>query len=326
MFKNMCRVVACASACVAILGFWSSASAAPVEYVKICSDYGAGFYYIPGTDTCLKLSGFVRPDERSNSNGDWGWNVQGLGYLGSVSTSSFGSNFDTNVIGGRAAAGIRLPGQFRLQGDLQGEGTGTYCPLCGERSYFAGGIHVDWNVISNVDIGLFGGFANINPTFSAPKSDYTFLGVEARYFTMNWMVGGQVGRLDVSNGPGTLTDAWFAEGRLRFSVGYMFNVPGLQNLGFGANLGYASGNLSGTAVSAETRHWGLSLGYRFRDTPLTGFVGYHGYTNSIGPLGTVWNEHIVKAGVKVDFGTPGSTVPIEPMAPLPTVLRTMMTF
>lgn len=30
----------------------SSASAAPVEYVKICSLYGAGFEYVPGTDTC----------------------------------------------------------------------------------------------------------------------------------------------------------------------------------------------------------------------------------------------------------------------------------
>ena len=25
----------------------------PVEYVKICSMYGAAFHYIPGTDTCL---------------------------------------------------------------------------------------------------------------------------------------------------------------------------------------------------------------------------------------------------------------------------------
>jgi hypothetical protein len=31
-----------------------------VEYVKICSLYGAGFYYIPGTDTCLKIGGAVR--------------------------------------------------------------------------------------------------------------------------------------------------------------------------------------------------------------------------------------------------------------------------
>ena len=34
--------------------------AKPVQYVKICSLYGAGFYYIPGTDMCLKIGGWVR--------------------------------------------------------------------------------------------------------------------------------------------------------------------------------------------------------------------------------------------------------------------------
>ena len=28
-----------------------------IEYVKICSAYGAGFYYIPGTDICLRVGG-----------------------------------------------------------------------------------------------------------------------------------------------------------------------------------------------------------------------------------------------------------------------------
>jgi len=31
-----------------------------VQYVKVCSLYGEGFYYIPGTDTCLKIGGYVR--------------------------------------------------------------------------------------------------------------------------------------------------------------------------------------------------------------------------------------------------------------------------
>jgi porin-like protein len=34
--------------------------AAPVQYVKICSLYGDGFYYIPGTDTCIKMGGYLR--------------------------------------------------------------------------------------------------------------------------------------------------------------------------------------------------------------------------------------------------------------------------
>ncbi|MDB5571448.1 MAG: hypothetical protein JWN93_2631, partial [Hyphomicrobiales bacterium] len=36
--------------------------AAPVEYVRVCDAYGAGFFYIPGTDTCLKVGGYVRVD------------------------------------------------------------------------------------------------------------------------------------------------------------------------------------------------------------------------------------------------------------------------
>ncbi len=34
--------------------------AKPVEYVKVCSLYGAGYYYMPGTDICIKLGGYVR--------------------------------------------------------------------------------------------------------------------------------------------------------------------------------------------------------------------------------------------------------------------------
>jgi hypothetical protein len=33
-----------------------------VDYVRICSLYGDGFFYIPGTDTCIKLGGYSRAD------------------------------------------------------------------------------------------------------------------------------------------------------------------------------------------------------------------------------------------------------------------------
>ncbi|MDP4003122.1 porin [Methylobacterium sp. NEAU K] len=51
--------------------------AAPVEFVRVCNAYGAGFFYIPGTDTCLRLSGRARMEylyqnsgNRSGTNGD----------------------------------------------------------------------------------------------------------------------------------------------------------------------------------------------------------------------------------------------------------------
>jgi hypothetical protein len=49
--------------------------AKPVEYVKICSLYGAGFYYMPGTDLCLKIGGWVRAEATygpMNANMTWG--------------------------------------------------------------------------------------------------------------------------------------------------------------------------------------------------------------------------------------------------------------
>jgi hypothetical protein len=46
--------------------------AKPVEYVKICSLYGAGFFFIPGTDTCIKLGGYLRADTTFNAGGAHG--------------------------------------------------------------------------------------------------------------------------------------------------------------------------------------------------------------------------------------------------------------
>src|ERR1700739_3266005 len=47
-----------------------------VEYVRVCSLYGAGFFYIPGTDTCIKLGGYLRLD---------------LTYNGAISGGPFGN-------------------------------------------------------------------------------------------------------------------------------------------------------------------------------------------------------------------------------------------
>jgi Porin subfamily len=39
-----------------------------VEYVRVCDAYGAGYFYIPGTETCLKISGRVRYQINYNNN------------------------------------------------------------------------------------------------------------------------------------------------------------------------------------------------------------------------------------------------------------------
>jgi hypothetical protein len=63
MVKSL--VLGSATALVAMSGAQAAdlpVKAKAVEYVRICSLYGAGFYYIPGTDTCIKIGGYLRVD------------------------------------------------------------------------------------------------------------------------------------------------------------------------------------------------------------------------------------------------------------------------
>src|SRR5690606_33744929 len=47
----------------------------PMEYVRVCDVYGAGFFYIPGTETCLKIGGYVRYQINADEDDD-GWRKQ----------------------------------------------------------------------------------------------------------------------------------------------------------------------------------------------------------------------------------------------------------
>ncbi|ENN93396.1 porin [Bartonella bovis] len=46
------------------------AESKPIEYVRVCDAYGPGYFYIPGTETCIRLSGYVRADFKSGEKID----------------------------------------------------------------------------------------------------------------------------------------------------------------------------------------------------------------------------------------------------------------
>lgn len=73
-----------------------SRKAAPVEYVRVCTAYGAGFFYIPGTDTCLRVGGRVRAEmgfaERWSRGGDgYGTRSYGRIQLDARTQTAFGT-------------------------------------------------------------------------------------------------------------------------------------------------------------------------------------------------------------------------------------------
>ncbi|MBI2712842.1 MAG: porin [Rhizobiales bacterium] len=106
--------------------------------MKICSLYGAGFYYIPGTDTCVKMGGFVR--------GEWNANSYG----------SFASQFNNNLAGRSAGSNDAL--RTRTQQQLTSRARGV----------------ISWDIRSQTEYGtlrtyLRGGwqFSDGDPTIGA---------------------------------------------------------------------------------------------------------------------------------------------------------------
>jgi len=110
--------------------------AKPVEYVKACTLYGDGFYYIPGTQTCMKIGGFVRAEIKYDA-------------IGSFEPANNGANAQFfrggDVIDTRVRAGISFDAREQT----------AYGTL---RAYFLGG----WQYTSNDA-----------PTLSLPGTAYT---------------------------------------------------------------------------------------------------------------------------------------------------------
>ncbi|MEN3791341.1 porin [Fulvimarina sp. MAC3] len=77
--------------------------AEPTEYVRVCDVYGTGFHYIPGTETCLSINGYVR----------FKYAVAG------PVEDSFGNNFVRNAEGDDYQAGSAV--RVRLNFDAREE-------------------------------------------------------------------------------------------------------------------------------------------------------------------------------------------------------------
>jgi hypothetical protein len=114
LFSSAAGLVAVAAAQAADL----PVKAKPVEYVKVCSLYGAGFWYVPGTDTCLKIGAFVRADI--------GYNQTGTDTAGFNTGGGLFTRTDTSQLGDRRRSSLSV--DLRTQTEY-----GTL------RSYFEGG-------------------------------------------------------------------------------------------------------------------------------------------------------------------------------------------
>jgi hypothetical protein len=130
MFSTRTLILGSAAGLLAISGAQAAdlpVKAKAVEYVRICSLYGAGFFYIPGTDTCIKLGGYLRVDTTFNGsihgapawNGDLGQNNRYRDYF--ASRSRMALTIDTRTATEYGV--VRTFGQGDFQFSTQGSST-----------------------------------------------------------------------------------------------------------------------------------------------------------------------------------------------------------
>ena len=74
--------------------------AAPIEYVRICDAYGAGFFYIPGTDTCLRVGGLALAE------------LRGFDSSFSINGTLFYANGAQHIVGPGGVFFVPAPNQY----------------------------------------------------------------------------------------------------------------------------------------------------------------------------------------------------------------------
>ncbi|KRP85945.1 MULTISPECIES: porin [Bradyrhizobium] len=221
-----------------------------VEYVKVCSLYGPGFYYIPGTDTCIKLGGYVRADVVVNGNSVYGANYNGASGANNRFTNGYtwrsreDFNIDTRTATEYGVVRTYFDAVFTWTSDTyagQGNGSTVYSAIgsssapnnAGSGNVAAGTVGVYYAFIQ------FAGFTmgKAVSQFAAPWNGYPGNNYDA-------LVGG----VNTTNGINQFTyTAQFGNGvslalSAQDQVAYM--QAGVNNLGVGG--AYGSSDYAGT--------------------------------------------------------------------------------
>ena len=101
----------------------------PMEYVRVCDAFGTGFFYIPGTETCLKVGGYTRFEigagDDPYTGEDIGWSTFARGSL------MFDAKNDTEI------GTVRSVIDLRFQSNGSNYVNGAYIEAAGFRAGYA---------------------------------------------------------------------------------------------------------------------------------------------------------------------------------------------
>ena len=268
--------------------------AEPVDYVKVCDAYGAGYFFIPGTDTCLKISGKVEfgiQNGFQDYRGVQGKTVNEVSYYVETTVAfdakeetEFGTlaahiEYDDNTgAGATVGAGTAFDKAFLQLG-------GLYAGLTDSIVDFNAGLYYDDFGIGHGDLQTIGYVASLGNGVSAT--------IALEEYTSNQGYVAVAGATPVAVGAAAGTTMPSLAARLAVSQGWgSANVAGavyqaryITN-GVSADLGYIIGAEASFNLM-EGLSFGIAGGYE------------NGYAHDL--AGNLWSKWAVSAGLEYAF-------------------------
>lgn len=145
-----------------------AAAPEPMDYVKVCDAFGTGYFYIPGTETCLKISGLVRMNIAS-STGASGFTVSSRGQItfDTANDSEYGKVWSSFYIrANRSNDTLTWASQYKagIGGFEFGYTDGKYDAISGGFTDNGGswGSHAGHYLAYNFKAGDFGGYVSLD--------------------------------------------------------------------------------------------------------------------------------------------------------------------
>ncbi len=244
----------------------------PMEYVRVCDAFGGtGYFYIPGTETCLKIGGYVRFQVDYGRGIDNGW------YASTKADINFSAKSSTDL--GELEGFMEFNqanGTATVKGYNTNAATGTfgidsaYLSLGG----FKAGYFADW-----FDAGI-NGEADSLGSVKGNRIQYTYEGPVTAAIAVNQIASGDLG---VQGKLGGKVDNFSAYviGAYDWNVNSyaVGGVVSVANLGPGTfQLGATYADKTGNAYFAN--NWGVAASYKLAATDTLTFTPAVQYTDS----------------------------------------------
>jgi len=211
-----------------------SKKAAPATYVKICDAYGAGFFVIPGTDTCVKIGGYVRAEYQYVG----GQTTQALRYANSTVKNRDG------VSAGERSAGTSA---YTIVRSSATAGLGSTSSTLTTLSNFTTG-NVAWDTNGTKLSKMYVHDASLGFTATSAAYYGSIIQIDSENGSAQSTAGFEIrGRIDVDARTPTAMGSARTFVRLRLA-----NTSGIRNTTIANNTGYTNGVTSSTGATLES--------------------------------------------------------------------------